>query len=61
MFNEKEKLIKEDCDYKTVYLGYPSYIHTVKWIDFIDDVNEHIETAVSINANIDNYDIVKVV
>lgn len=61
MFNEKEKTVKEDCDVRTIYTGNPSYIHSVKWCDFVDNVNEHIDEAVGINSNISNYNIVKVV
>lgn len=44
-----------------VYLGQPSYIHSVKWDDFILNTEKYIDLAISINENIDNYDITKVV
>ena len=58
MFNKKEKTQKE-CNSKTVYTGYSSYIYSVKWDDFIDNVNKYIDIAVEINENIDDYVIYK--
>lgn len=60
MFNQKNKMPKE-CLSKTVYTGYSSYIHSVKWDDFIEDVNQYIDIAVEINQNKDDYVIYKVV
>ncbi len=36
-----------------------SYIHPVKWGDFVSDINGYINLAAQINENIDDYDIVK--
>lgn len=58
MFNQKNKIVKE-CSTKTVYTGNSSYIYSVKWDDFIEDVNKHIDIAVEINENIDDYEIYK--
>jgi MTH538 TIR-like domain (DUF1863). len=60
MFNQINKTTK-DCNTKTVYTGYSSYIHSVKWDDFIKDINMYIDIAVEINDNISNYEISKVV
>ncbi len=58
MFNQKSKIQKE-CSTNTVYTGHPSYIYSVKWDDFIEDVNKYINMAVEINENIDDYEIYK--
>ena len=44
-----------------VYLGQSSYIHSVKWDDFVLDPERYINIAFSINENIDDYHITKVV
>ena len=36
-----------------------SYIHPVKWDDFIGNINSYIKLATDINQNIGNYNIVK--
>lgn len=41
------------------YLGYSSYIHSVKWSDFKLDINEQIDIAYEIHSKIDDYDITK--
>jgi hypothetical protein len=43
-----------------VYTGYSSYIYSVKWGDFISDVNKYIEIAYAINDKKDEYDLFKV-
>lgn len=52
MFNIKEPEYS-DCDNHTdggkVYLGYSSYIYSVKWSDFKIDVNKYIDIANEIN------------
>lgn len=60
MFNQINKTTQE-CSTHTVYTGYSSYIHSVKWDDFIKDINTYINIAVDINDNISDYDISKVV
>jgi len=47
------------CNGKTIYTGYSSYINTVKWDDFINNSNQHIDIAVDIWKNRDNYNIRK--
>jgi len=62
-FNIKEPEFN-DCDYhgdQKVYLGYSSYIHSVKWADFKADVGKYLDIAEQINGEIDNYNITKVV
>jgi len=42
------------------YQGNASYIHSVKWNAFIENPNTYIKKALSINENIDDFDIVKI-
>lgn len=58
MFNLKIKNTK-DCNENIIHYGNSSYIHNVKWVDFIRKYNSHIETAVSIYENKDDYDLFK--
>lgn len=58
MFNQKSKTLK-NCSTKTVYIGNSSYINSVKWDDFIENVNTYIDIAVAMNENIDDYEIYK--
>lgn len=60
MFNQINKTTQE-CSTHKVYTGYHSYINTVKWDDFIKDINIYINIAVEINNNISDYEISKVV
>jgi hypothetical protein len=41
------------------YAGYSSFIHSVKWSDFIIDINKYINIATYINSNIGSYNITK--
>lgn len=51
---------KKDCnDGRTIYYGNHSYISTVKWDDFIIDMNTYINKAYENQDNIDNYNICK--
>ncbi|MGQ3012110.1 MAG: TIR domain-containing protein [Flavobacteriales bacterium] len=43
------------------YLGYSSYIHTVKWIDFVEDMDKYINIAIDIRRNINQYVVVKAI
>lgn len=61
MFNNKNKNVKECSNGKVVYTGQSSYIYSVKWDDFICDINKYIDMAVTINDNIDNYNICKTI
>ena len=61
MFNTKEP---EYLDCKghiggTVYNGHHSYIHSVKWVDFINNISKHIGVCEEINKNIDKYKLTK--
>lgn len=38
-----------------------SYIHPVKWVDFMSNINGYLDHGVEINQNIDDYELVKVV
>jgi len=64
MFNVKEPEYN-DCDSHSegnkVYLGYSSYIHSVKWSDFKADVSRYIDIASEINNNIDGYNMTKLI
>lgn len=42
-----------------VFRGEPSYIHSVKWVDFVTSPDTYIDKAYTIYANIDHYNIVK--
>lgn len=52
-----------DCDFHTddvqPYSGFSSYIHSVKWCDFIVSPNVYLNIAYSINARLDDYNITK--
>ncbi len=43
------------------YRGYSSYIYSVKWDDFVKDINKYLDISVSIMQNILNYGLTKVV
>ena len=61
MFNIKKPTFS-DCsehDADTIFLGESSYIKSVKWIDFINNVNSYLDVAVAIRDNKENYNIVK--
>ncbi len=64
MFNIKEsKEERSNCTNHTrenrPYLGYPSYIHSAKWCDFIVNIDKYLNIAIEINNNIDDYEITK--
>lgn len=61
MFNIKDPNSNECSSGSTIYYGDSSYIHSVKWSDFVSSPNYYIDKAISINDNIDNYDIVKTI
>ncbi|MGN4485313.1 TIR domain-containing protein [Bacillus cereus group sp. MYBK5-1] len=62
MFNIKTPAYNE-CDNhygdNKVYVGESSYIRTVKWKDFIDDIEGYINIAFAIKDNIENYKVCK--
>jgi len=48
------------CNGKIIYSGYSSYIHSVKWEDFVKDgMNKYIDIAVSIYNKRNDYEIRK--
>jgi len=59
MFNEINPNTNNCTDGSTVYYGDSSYIISIKWDDFIVDVNKYINEAYNIQKNIDNYNIYK--
>ena len=63
MFNIKSPTLS-DCDQHgswKVYLGNSSYIHSVKWSDFIGNVEHYLDLSSEINDCIDDYEITKTV
>ncbi|HQI04196.1 MAG TPA: TIR domain-containing protein [bacterium] len=63
MFNAKnpEYSTCDNHQSNPVYLGESSYIYSVKWSDFKNDINFYINKAVKVNENINDYNIVKTV
>ncbi len=59
MFNQKNPNTQDCDDGSTVYYGDSSYITSVKWDDFIKDMNKYIDNAYIIQDNIDKYNITK--
>ncbi len=63
MFNVKKPVFIE-CENHTgskPYQGYSSFIHSVKWADFVSSPNKYIDIAVSIRQNINDYELTKTV
>lgn len=56
MFNKKNPTVF-NCGTHTYQNGLCSYIHTVKWDDFIEHPNKYIDIAKSIQENISEYNI----
>ena len=62
MFNYKRKEDSAtDCGSLHIYHGNHSYIHTIKWDEFIGDINHYINISEKIRGKIDEYDLVKTV
>ena len=64
MFNIKEPTFNNCQNHSSnnpVYTGLSSYIHSVKWGDFIDDKETYLQTAEDIREKIDDYNITKTV
>ena len=47
------------CNGSTIYTGYSSYIYSVKWDDFINNINQYIEISLAIWRNRTDYNIRK--
>lgn len=60
MFNIKNPE-KRECNGNTIYSGYSSYIYSVKWDDFIANIDKYIEISVDIWRNRTNYNLRKTV
>ena len=59
MFNPKKPSCYNCSVGSKIYTGDHSYVYTVKWHDFIQNINSYIDIALKINANIENYNITK--
>jgi hypothetical protein len=62
MFNIKEPQFTSCTNHSEnnrPYTGYSSYIHSVKWNDFIDNINKYVDIAVEIWKIRDDYNIIK--
>lgn len=60
MFNIKKPDSRE-CNGQTIYSGYHSYISSVCWVDFIDNIDKYVDIAVDIYKNRDQYEITKTI
>jgi hypothetical protein len=63
MFNVKKPTFTECKNHigNKPYQGYSSFIHSVKWSDFISNHNKYIDIAVGIRQNINDYNLTKIV
>lgn len=63
MFNVKKPIFTECGNHvgNKPYQGYSSFIHSVKWSDFILNPNKYIDIAVQIRQNINDYELTKTV
>ncbi len=61
MFNVKSPNFNNCTEHaeNTIYLGESSFIKSVKWCDFISNVDYYLESAITIRNNIEDYDITK--
>ena len=57
MFNQYQKTPTDCSQGDSVYHGWPSYIHMVRWKDFIDNINYWVSQAECIQNNKEDYDI----
>lgn len=55
---KKDENVRE-CNGTKIYIGSPSYIESVKWNDFISNINYYIELALNIRKNINEYELIK--
>lgn len=63
MFNVKNPVFTQCENHigSKPYQGYSSFIHSVKWADFITNHNKYIDIAVAIRQNINDYELTKTV
>jgi hypothetical protein len=63
MFNVKKPVFTECENHigSKPYQGYSSFIHSVKWSDFVSEPNKYVNIAVEIRQNINDYEITKTV
>ena len=65
MFNRKQpnkkRCVSDVCGLESHTGNDHSYIHSVKWDDFISDINTYINITIEINKNIDDYNLEKVI
>jgi hypothetical protein len=61
MFNVKSPNMYTCQNSTNIYNGYFSYIHCVRWDDFIQSVNHYLDIVININSNKDDYEIHKTV
>lgn len=64
MFNRHEpkltNCISQSCGKTNIHTGEDhSYIHPVKWIDFVSNINRHINLALSRQADLESYKLSK--
>ena len=57
MFNQFKKTQMDCYIGDSVYNGWPSYIHMVRWEDFLKNVNYWVNQAECIQSNKEDYDI----
>ncbi len=62
MFNLKDKELNiRYCNGIKIYKGSPSYIYSIKWQDFILNINKYIDITSELRQNIDKYELVKTI
>jgi hypothetical protein len=62
MFNHKKKEDNiRNCNGQKIYEGSPSYIPSVKWENFSNNIDSYINQAVTTRQNINDYDLTKTV
>lgn len=61
MFNVRKPVFTECENHigSKPYQGYSSFIHSVKWADFVSSPNKYINIAVEICQNINDYELTK--
>lgn len=57
MFNKKLDNGTKCDSGSIIHYGFASYIHMVKWCDFIGNINEHIAISEYLKDNIDDFDL----